>query len=153
MSETTGFKVDTTPSNKEQLGPEEAQEEANMMRAKAGVRPETGKTHRSDKYDPKGRETLPEDYDKALEVVEEMKQLAANEPSAEKVVLQLGRVVEKTRYIVVGLLKLPAGILEAVSGGLVEESFDIKHEDLMKRLESASKQLRDLKKEAKAFEK
>lgn len=68
------------PNDSEQLSEEAAHEEANLLRAQMNVSPETGKMQGPDpRLD---REPTPEDYDKALEAVEELKRVVRENPES-----------------------------------------------------------------------
>src|SRR3989338_21065 len=111
------------PQLGKRLDEKEAQDEANMMRAKMGVNPETGgvadKRIRSldgvEHYNliyrgihPE-RAVIAEDYDEAFKFINEMKQLAEEEPSALKVMAKIGRVIDKNPIwpFLVNILVLP----------------------------------------------
>ncbi len=65
------------------MSEEEAHEEANILRAKVGISPESGKVEGLDLR--QDREPTAEDYDKALAAVEKLKHLAKEDPEALKV--------------------------------------------------------------------
>ena len=131
----------------------EAQEEANMLRTKIGIAPETGKKEDHDQSYVRemfghdiGEEPSPEDYDHALEAVEEMKRLSEEEPKGEKLMNELKRIASKTKITGIVLINL-----FAIAGG--SGSFELSHQRRMQELEDASQRLKDLKKEAEKFEK
>ena len=143
------FEKFTPEENK--LSPEDAQQEANMVRAKMGASPETGKIPRNwiEAEDPKwGKEPTAEDYEDALGAVEEMKRLAKEEPSTEKVLKLIGRIAERTRDGTMVLLRA----LSPMPNGIDSQRFLEKHESIMDQLEDASNKLNELKNKAKKFE-
>lgn len=132
-------------SEENRMDSNEAHEEANLIRAKAGVSPETAKM--PDPEDGFMRKATPEDYDEALKVVEEMKQLAEDEPAAEKMMMLIGRVAERTRDGAMVLLRTFA----MPWGG--DSKAEKTHDAIMARLTDASKEISDLKHKADKFEK
>jgi hypothetical protein len=75
------------------MGEQEAHEEANILRAKIGISPESGKVEGLDlRHD---REPMAEDYDKALEAVEKLKRLAKEEPDALKVWNRVNNAIDR----------------------------------------------------------
>ena len=100
-----------------------AHEEANMLRAQLKVSPETGRIPGSEwdkdmgrSFETKGEAPTAEDCDNALAAVEEMKKIAAEEPTFE-------RIVNKLKDLP---LKAGAGIELAFRAmGVVVETFSI----------------------------
>jgi hypothetical protein len=78
------------------MSEEEAHEEANMVRAKIGVSPESGKVELRGEgpVQREDREPTAEDYDKALAAVEELKRVAEEEPNALKILNRVSNAVE-----------------------------------------------------------
>jgi len=122
----------------------EAQEEANMMRAKLEANPErTGQVMET------GEKITAEDYDKALEVVEEMKRMAEEEPASKKVMYEMARLATKSKYgIRIGLTYLST-LPDAfwATAGLKDE-----RKEALGKLDDAASELRKLKAEAEKFE-
>ena len=133
-----------SPSESEEgrLSLEKAQESANMMKTKLEM-DEDGMINSEKEY----REPTAEDYEAALQAVEEMEQLAEHEPAAEKMVMLMGRVAERTRDGAMVLLRTFA----MPWGGSAKA--EATHASIMERLTDASKKLKDLKDEAKKREK
>lgn len=85
------------PEDKGRMNNEEAQQEANMLRAELKVSPETGEIPGGGNEFDKDRgrsfeidqKPTAEDYDNALTAIEELKKLVAEEPSAERVINKL----------------------------------------------------------------
>jgi hypothetical protein len=83
------------PEDAGRLSEEEAQQEANMMRVKMGVVPETGKLEderwseeEQDLVDV-GKETTAEDYDRVFEAIEEIKAEASEKMTLERFIDKL----------------------------------------------------------------
>jgi hypothetical protein len=118
------------------LGEDVAQEEANMMKAKL-------------EGDELGRKLTAEDYDKALEVVEEIKRMAEEEPTTEKILFKFARLTAKSAYgvqkILTYLSTLPDSFI--ATGGIKREE-----KETLKKFEDAASELRKLRDEAKKFE-
>lgn len=106
-----------------------------MQRAEIGVNPQ--KTDLWAK-DWEIGETTAEDYDRALETIEELKRLAAEEPATEKVLKVLARTKEKARFLV----------MNAISAGSYS---GVDFENKMDDLEDAAGRLRELRKQAKQY--
>ncbi len=86
------------PEGADQSNEEKAHEEANMLRAKIGISPESGRVEGLDLR--QDREPTAEDYDKALEAIEELRQIAEQEPNGVK-------ILEKANDAVSSLIKIP----------------------------------------------
>jgi hypothetical protein len=76
------------------LSQDEAHDEANMLRAKVGVSPETGKIPEAvspfyERDYVEGKEPSAEDYDNALAALEELKKIAEEEPDTVKILHKL----------------------------------------------------------------
>ena len=126
------------PQEPTQLKKEEAQEKANMMKAVA------------EKASSKSEEKLSkEDYDRALEVVEEIKKMAEKEPTTEKILFKLSRLVTKSAYGVqiclTYLSTLPDKFI--ATSGLIED-----RDKTLEKFNDATLELQRLKNEAKKFE-
>lgn len=117
------------------LGVEEARDLANMQRANIGAIDDSDVRFDKDFY---LQETTAEDYDQALEAIEEIKKLAAEEPATDKVIAILARAKEKARFLA----------MNAISRGWYAS---IDYEEKMKNLEDAAGRLRTLKEEAKQY--
>jgi hypothetical protein len=117
------------------LGVEDARDLANMQRAEIKAM-ENDTSMRFDE----GflAETTAADYDGALETIEELKKLAAEEPAADKVIAIFARATEKARFLV----------MNAISIGWYP---GIEYEEKMKKLEDAAGRLRELKEQAKQY--
>ncbi len=83
-------------------------------------------------------ETTAADYDSALQAIEELKKLSAEEPATEKVLSALARASEVGRFLV----------MNAISTGWYG-AYDF--EEKMQKLEDASAKLRALKEKAKQY--
>lgn len=116
------------------LSEEEARDLANLQRAEIGTIAGT------DVRIAEGllQEITAADYDRALETVEELKKLAAEEPATEKVLAILSRATEKARFLV----------MNAISIGWYP---GIEYEEKMEKLEDAAERLRELKEKAKQY--
>ncbi len=124
------------PADK-RLGVEEARDLANMQRAEIGA---IGGSDSRYTHEGGVEETTAEDYDRALETIEELKKLAAEEPSATKVLAVLARAKEKVRFLA----------MNAISTGWYA---GIEYDENMRNLEDAAGHLRTLKEKAKEYEK
>lgn len=138
----------------QKLDQEEAQREANMMRAKVGIDPETGEIptgiceEDADFCRKFGKPTA-EDYDRALTAVEEMKKLAIEEPAGEKIEMKLDRIAEQIRWGAELLLTLGFTVPAAKEAEHWER---VGHRLTMEQLSSAEEKLRQLKEKAQEFE-
>src|SRR4051812_18918513 len=96
------------PGEENFLDNKDAQEEANMIRAKMGQNPETGKIEGERVKSPDmtwngefpelaiDRKPTADDYDKALQIIEDMKKLAAEQDPNSKDINKLLRAINKT---------------------------------------------------------
>jgi hypothetical protein len=140
----------------------DAQQEANEIREKAGVRvfsnriysPEKGSNLSKtevEKIWEDGREPTAQDYDEALKVVEEMKRAAAEEPSSEKAQAKISRILEETKYIIKdSILSMNEPLSEMTN---LKRPRALEHREIMNKLADAEKKLKDLRHYAKGFEK
>ncbi len=109
------------------MEPEEAELEGRMLQA----------TMRESLGD---KEPTAEDYDEALRVVEEIKELAARESATEKALNILGRASETARYVVFRAVATPDIFVNEV---LAEQ-----HDRFMAKFDDAANKLRKLKEQA-----
>ncbi len=150
--------LDSFPSKDKQdkpLSKEEAQQEAGMIRAELKVSPESG-----DIFDPyrdvldpqseakKEGDPTAEDYDAALKAIEELKELAQNEP-AMKAVDVLARLAERSKYAALMVLSVNPLYHQGV---MVQPAIKMQHERAMSRLDSASTKLLKLKEKAERYD-
>ena len=126
----------------ERLDATEAQEEANMMRVKLNLSPETG-TKLEDGF---GKKPTKKDYERAFQAVEEMKRLVEEEPATEIILNKVLRIAENARINAEALLYLIATRGTAHSN---EE----RHDRIMAGLEDEASRLKKLQEEAEKFEK
>lgn len=128
------------------LNEEKAHEEANMMRVKLGIDPRFGWKMENGRHE--GRPTA-EDYDKALEVVEEMKSIAEKEPLTKKVLLELARLATKSAF---GVYKGFASIASGPwAGDTAVREIDRTEEGVLNEFDDAASELRKLRAEAEEF--
>ncbi len=127
------------------LNKDEAHEEANMMNVKLGV-----DTYFGGMREKNGRKPTAEDYDKALEVVEQMKKMAEEEPLTEKVFSKISRLAVKVGFGIAEVFVVMAAPGAAMVTGTATK-LEYKKEDVLKKLEDASTKLRELKAEAEEF--
>ncbi|MBI4094663.1 MAG: hypothetical protein HY435_00520 [Candidatus Liptonbacteria bacterium] len=75
----------------ERLSEDEAHDEANMLRAKLEVSPETGDigVDMRGRFRESGERPTAEDYDNALAAIEELRKIASEEPGAERIINKL----------------------------------------------------------------
>jgi hypothetical protein len=125
------------------LSKDEAHDEANMMNVKLKVDPRFG-----DIREKHGEKPTAEDYDKALEIVEQMKKMAEEEPLTEKVFSGMSRLAVKAGFGTAEVFGAMAGIGGA-SGPA--EMIDQKKIKVLENLEDASTKLKKLKAEAEEF--
>lgn len=135
-------------------GAEEAHTEANMLRAKIGVSPESGRVQGPDQRE--DREPTPEDYDKALEAVEDLKRLAAEEPNALKILNRVSNAAELLLRIpgfgVAFLMRVSHALAGPESGGPKERwKRSAVLTDAMTEFDDAASQLRRLKAKGERF--
>src|ERR1039458_916462 len=93
------MKFEQAPNQESPLSEDEAHDEANLIKAEAGVSPMTGKI--SEEWEElygEGREPTAEEYDKALEAIEELKSLVESEPTSDKILRVMKTIAEKTRF-------------------------------------------------------
>jgi len=124
------------------LSKDEAHDEANMMNVLLKVDPWFGGMR--EKH---GKKPTAEDYDKALEVVEQMKKMAEEEPLTEKALAQVARLAVK------GGLGT-AEVFAAMSGVGIHGPAEIIYQKKLKvleNLEDASIKFKKLKAEAEEF--
>jgi hypothetical protein len=116
----------------EMLGEDEAHAEANMLRVKL--------------KEIVHREPTSEDYDKALQAVEEMKRLAEEEPAFAKVLHEAARI--GNRYF----QDAAEGLLWALTLGKRPDERDLlNREEFLNMFEDAASQLEVLKKDAESY--
>lgn len=132
---------------KKPLSKNEAHDEANMMNVKLAEEPDwynkVKRVNGEQKWSPKA-----EDYDRALEVVEEVKKMVEEEPLTEKVLTNIARLAVKSSFGVAEVFAAMAGI-SGVSGPA--EMIYQKKIKILENLDDASKKLSDLKAKGKEF--
>ena len=150
------------PSSEEKrLSESEAHEEANMLRAKLKVSPETGKIPGGgsewDKDRGKSFETdqkpTAEDYDNALAAIEELKKIVAEEPIAQKAInkikdipLKLGVLAMRAlNEVGINMVSLDIDGYEKIKTTIENESIGL--------FNDAENNLKALKKRAESFAK
>ena len=134
--------MEAPESKNERLSKDEAQQEAGMWRAKMEISPRTGKG-------PEGFAPTAEDYDAASAAVDELKELAAQEPVTERVLGILGRLSADAAMIVAFVMaqsysKNEAKRYESMAGS-IDEYRKINFED-------ATYKLRQLRKKAAQYD-
>jgi len=142
------------------LSESEAHDEANMMRAKMGIRPHRKGTildteteprtlfeeHRKAVYGGIDRKPTQEDYDKAFQVIEQLKEAAASETDFQKIAYKLLRGANRA----VQDLLLAGGVIGSL-GYNARDFFKWRKEALATRFQDAEKKLRDLMKSGEEF--
>ena len=141
------------PKKNSPLSPEAAREEADMLRATLNVSPETGKIHEPafDRelrlfYELKRAPTA-EDYDAALQAVEELVELAKNEPTSEKLFNAFARLSGKTVYGVTSVMNVLAGPISDSRQTFIDKDHGI----WMAQFEDASSKLKTLRDKAREY--
>ena len=132
--------------DKKIMDEDDAHDEANMIKAKLRVNPETGKiespngSYGWDKHSP----TF-EDYNHALATIERLKQAAKDEPTYKKVAAQILRVAARPVQEIFHSLDI-ASIASA--GPKTGERIKISnwHKERLQAFEDAEKRLRDMQK-------
>lgn len=126
--------INQTPSIESGMNIEEAQLEANMMRVKL---------KEMLKHEPTA-----EDYDQALRAVEEMKELAANEPEFDKIFLKLMQIGNKY------FQKVPEGLVWLLRlGNYPKDQIDVEVREFhLHMFDDAVAKLNHLKEKAEKFE-
>ncbi len=138
------------------LSEEEAHEEANMLRASLGINPESGKIIRETRgFLPWQKhfehlEPTAEDYDRALESVQELRKLSEEEPEVEKALYKVGRVIQRGGQIL-NLALVSVGFIIGPPRHFAD-FLDYQRANRQK-LADAEKRLQDLKKSGKKFAK
>ncbi|MCX6763903.1 MAG: hypothetical protein NTZ97_04220, partial [Candidatus Moranbacteria bacterium] len=123
-------------SKKEARENEEAHDLANMMKVELGAIPA---------YEKYLKPTTAEEYDKALEVVEEIKRMAEEEPLTQKVLYEIARLAVKSSYGVAEVLAaLPESNPNLKYGETMLWKIDNNKTELLKKLEDATMKLRKL---------
>ncbi|MDR3643160.1 MAG: hypothetical protein P4L74_06065 [Candidatus Doudnabacteria bacterium] len=121
----------------------EAHDEANMMRANMKLNPDTGYVKNPGlSYEDESRPT-PEDYNYALNAIEQLKKAAADEPNYQKVLLQISRVVARP-------FQEFFHALDAVSP-ITTKTFNEMHERRMHALDDSEKRLRAMRESGQNF--
>ena len=136
------------------MSEEEAHEEANALRAKIGVSPESGKVEGLDQRE--DREVTAEDYDKALAAVEELKRLTEEEPNAVKILNRVSNAAEMLLRIpgfgVMFLARVSHALIGPEPGGPGERwRRNEVLTSLMTEFDDAESQLRRLKTKGERF--
>jgi hypothetical protein len=138
------------PKGPAPLDEEAAHEEANMLRAQMYVSPETGKIAQSlDSRE--DREATAEDYDKALEAVEELKRIVQEQPESmdllAKVMKPLDTIVRIPGLGVAYLMRASAALhgLNKPGGSKAAWERASVMTDIGQWLEDSEQELRDLK--------
>ncbi|MDO8574567.1 MAG: hypothetical protein Q7R86_02980 [bacterium] len=134
----------------------EAHDEANMLRAKMDVNPYLGtvKKEASNYYGYKWKaevEPTAEDYDKALEAIQELKEAAEKEPGVMKVLYQLGRIVNKSKLATAVVMDSIGGAVGAAIGGGSRLQQSIDEFSNTRLFEDAVARLKKMKKEGKQW--
>ena len=97
------------PGMDKRLGEGEAHDEANLLRAQLNISPETGKIEKSnwDRDEQllsfESREVTAADYDNALAAIEEMKKIAEEEPTFERILNKLRDIPLKGQSSMIGV--------------------------------------------------
>jgi len=160
---------ETNPQEWNYLDNKTAQEEANMIRSAMKQHPYSGDVPTSEPQnehdvsmmehyplyregEPFSRKTTPEDYDRALEAVEELRQLAEREPDVLKALFKIARVANKSiegvSYVLsILFVDIPKNIIDGQAGAIPKEKA-INHEEMMHRFEDVAFKLNELKKQA-----
>jgi hypothetical protein len=140
------------------MSEEEAHEEANMVRAKIGVSPESGKVELRGEgpVQREDREPTAEDYDKALAAVEELKRVAEEEPNALKILNRVSNAVETLVRIpgfgVAFLMRLSHALAGVEPGGPKERwKRSAVLTEALAEFDDAESQLRRLKAKGEQF--
>lgn len=136
------------------MGEEEAHEEANVLRAKIGVSPESGKVEGPDQRE--DRQPTMEDYDEALAAVEELKRLTEAEPETVKILNRVSNAAETLIKIpgfgVAFLMRLSHALAGPEPGGPRERwKRSAALTDAMAEFDDAASQLRRLKAKGERF--
>jgi hypothetical protein len=136
------------------MSEEEAHEEANMLRARLGVSPESGKVEGPDQRE--DRQPTAEDYDKALAAVEELKRVAEEEPNALKILNRMTNAMEALIRIpgfgVAFLARLSHALAGSEPGGPKERwKRSAALTDALAEFDDAESQLRRLKAKGERF--
>ena len=102
--------------------------------------------------EPFSRKATAEDYDRALKTVEELRQLAEEEPDVLKALFKIARIanrsIEGVSYVLsVLFVDIPRNIINGQAGAIPKEKA-ISHEEMMHRFEDAAFKLNELKKHA-----
>jgi hypothetical protein len=140
------------------LSEEEAQKEANLVRAKMGMNPvwgtiEKGKAYseRDGQMETVNGEPSADDYKKASQAIDELKRLVEEETTAEKVLYALARTAQ-TSAKAVGLVMASLGdLLSGDFAAWSTVSLLKKFEEAKKMFWDEAKELRELEKEAKRY--
>jgi hypothetical protein len=139
------------PNPETRLNENEAHDEANLIKAEAGVSPMTGKI--SEEWEElygEGREATVEEYDEALKAIEELKSIVESEPASDKILRVMKTIAEKTKFgLMIALDYIPTG--KPVD--MVTPQMERDHQETVKGLEGAVGQLKELKKKAEELEK
>ena len=142
-------KANWHPGEEGRLTKDEAHDEANMVRAKAGVRPGSSgnRITNPDRYDYRwdSRNATKEDYDQAFAVINQLKEAAKDEPTYQKVAAQIMRVAARPVQDFLHSLDVLA------SGPSIRKDVENWHEKRLKTFEDAEKRLRDMQKPGEKF--
>jgi hypothetical protein len=135
--------IDETEKDWHPLSEGEAHDEANMMRAKMKVNPDTVYVKKSGlSYEDESYPT-PDDYNYALSAIEQLKQAAADEPTYQKVLLQVLRVAARP-------MQEFFHALDAVSP-LTTKGYNELHDKRMHALDDAEKRLKAMQESGGSF--
>lgn len=127
------------------LKKDEAHDEANMIRSELKVDSVLfGRMWKDGRLTEKPKA---EDYDRALEVVEEIKLMAEKEPLVQKALIDISRLAVKSGY---GVLEVFSALSSGISGDSTKDIYQDKLE-VLKKIESASARLKSLRAGAKEF--
>ena len=162
MTEKFNWDKDQAARNKKLVDdPDKAQEYANMVKAKGNFSPDRGGIVRDSYEEPQygwngpiesrtihfHREATQEDYDKAIQAVDDLIALAEKEPTADKVYFAIARAGEMVRDVI---FSRDRDIMKGRTAGPWPEPE--KHLAAMERFTDARAKLIDLKERAKTFE-
>jgi hypothetical protein len=136
------------------IGEEEAHEEANMLRAKIRVSPESGKVDGPDLR--QDREPTTKDYDDALEAVEKLKRLAREEPDSLKVWNRVNDAIDRLILLpgrgLLYLIRVQHALTGPEPGGPKERwKRNAEITEPMAEFDGIERELRMLKAKAKQF--
>ena len=136
------------------MGEEEAHEEANMMRSKLRVSPESGKI---EGFDPRqDREPTAKDYEEALTAVENLKRMAEEDPDSLATWKKVNDVIDRLIFLpgwgVGYLARLSHALIGPEPGGPKERwKRNAEMTEPMAEVDGIERELRMLKDKAEKF--